>query len=167
MAAFRHRVLNTQPNNQCCPLNVWLLSHCRVCNTDKTDFCLPKRSVPPNTHMHAHTHKCVCVQTHMYIQHTQKHTHMHTNIYTNTYANTHTPQASLSTTFQDHEVFNCDNSIRSATRFHKRLTTRTQSGDIPPALKEFFSSLCDIVHSGQRKNCINTHAPNGFLSQIN
>lgn len=148
---------------------MWLLSHCRVCNTDKTGLCLQKRSVPPNTHMHAHTHKCVYIQTHVYIQQPKNiHTCAHTNIYTNTYANTHThTKASLSTTFQDHEVFNCDNGICSATRFHKRMTTGTQSSDISPALKEFFSSLCDIVHSGQRKNCINTHAPNGFLSQIN
>lgn len=119
------------------------------------------------THTCMHTHINVCAYKHTCIYNTPKNIHTCTQIYTQTHMQTRTPQASLSITFQDHEVFNCDNSIRSATRFHKRLTTRTQSGDIPPALKEFFSSLCDIVHSGQRKNCINTHAPNGFLSQIN
>lgn len=90
MAAFWHRVLNTQPNNAV----LWMCGFCPSVESTtliRQTFAY-KRKMLHLTNTCMHTHINVHTNTPVYTT-TQKHTHMHTNIYTNTYENTHTHTA--------------------------------------------------------------------------
>lgn len=94
------------PAKQCYPLNVWLLFHYRVCNIDKTDFCLQK--------MHTH-------------------------------------QASLSTTFPDHEVSNGENVIRSVPQISQEHDHKdTEWGHSTSPERIFFKSLWQFTKDKER-----------------